>query len=141
MFGVFDLLQTQRRDDRYISGRRDQALFFSFFFLFYIFCLHSKCFPLSQFSTPHMSHQLSSLHPFSNHPLPFLCPGTPLQCWTKPFQDQGLLLPSSCSHEHEDMLILCLEYSELVPQWRNGYRKCGVFTHWNTTQQLKTINS
>ena len=24
-----------------------------------------------------------------------------------------------------------------VPQWRNGYRKCGIFTQWNTTQQLK----
>jgi hypothetical protein len=27
-----------------------------------------------------------------------------------------------------------------VPQQRNGYRKCGTFTHWNTTQLLKTIN-
>ena len=27
-----------------------------------------------------------------------------------------------------------------VPQQRNGYRKCGTFTQWHTTQQLKTIN-
>ena len=28
-----------------------------------------------------------------------------------------------------------------VPQWRNGYRKHGIVTQWNTTQQLKTTNS
>ena len=28
-----------------------------------------------------------------------------------------------------------------VPQWRNEYRKYGIFTQWNTTQQLKTMNS
>ena len=28
-----------------------------------------------------------------------------------------------------------------VPQWRNGYRKCDIFTQWNTTQLLKTMNS
>ena len=27
-----------------------------------------------------------------------------------------------------------------VPQQRNGYRKCGTFTQWSTTQQLKTMN-
>jgi hypothetical protein len=27
-----------------------------------------------------------------------------------------------------------------VPQERNGYRKCGTFTQWSTTQLLKTIN-
>ena len=27
-----------------------------------------------------------------------------------------------------------------LPQQRNGYRKCGTFTQWNTTQLLKTIN-
>jgi hypothetical protein len=27
-----------------------------------------------------------------------------------------------------------------VPQQRNGYRKCGTFTQWSTTQLLKTIN-
>ena len=27
-----------------------------------------------------------------------------------------------------------------VPQQRNGYRKCGTFTKWSTTQQLKTMN-
>jgi hypothetical protein len=26
------------------------------------------------------------------------------------------------------------------PQQRNGYKKCGTFTQWNTTQQLKTMN-
>jgi hypothetical protein len=27
------------------------------------------------------------------------------------------------------------------PRWRNGYRKCGTFTQWSTTQLLKTMNS
>jgi hypothetical protein len=27
-----------------------------------------------------------------------------------------------------------------VPQQRNGYRKCSIFTQWSTTQQLKRIN-
>jgi hypothetical protein len=27
-----------------------------------------------------------------------------------------------------------------VPQWRNGYRKCGTFTQWRNTQPLKTMN-
>jgi hypothetical protein len=27
-----------------------------------------------------------------------------------------------------------------VPQQRNGYRKCGTFTQWSTTQLLKTTN-
>jgi hypothetical protein len=27
-----------------------------------------------------------------------------------------------------------------VPQQRNGYRKCGTFIQWSTTQQLKTMN-
>jgi hypothetical protein len=26
------------------------------------------------------------------------------------------------------------------PQQRNGYRKCGTFTQWNTTQLLKRMN-
>jgi hypothetical protein len=26
------------------------------------------------------------------------------------------------------------------PQQRNGYRKCGTFTQWSTTQLLKTMN-
>jgi Ulp1 family protease len=25
-----------------------------------------------------------------------------------------------------------------VPQQKNGYRKCGIFTQWNITQLLKT---
>jgi hypothetical protein len=28
-----------------------------------------------------------------------------------------------------------------VPQQRNGYRKCGTFTQWNTTQLLKSTIS
>ena len=28
-----------------------------------------------------------------------------------------------------------------APQQRNGYRKCGTFTQWSTTQLLKTMNS
>jgi hypothetical protein len=28
-----------------------------------------------------------------------------------------------------------------VPQQRNGYRKCGTFTQWSTTQLLKAANS
>jgi hypothetical protein len=27
-----------------------------------------------------------------------------------------------------------------VPQQRNGYRKCGTFTQWSTTQLLKRMN-
>ena len=27
-----------------------------------------------------------------------------------------------------------------VPQQRNGYRKCGTFTQWNTKQLFKTMN-
>jgi hypothetical protein len=27
-----------------------------------------------------------------------------------------------------------------VSQQRNGYRKCGTFTQWSTTQLLKTMN-
>jgi hypothetical protein len=27
-----------------------------------------------------------------------------------------------------------------APQQRNGYRKCGTFTQWSTTQLLKRIN-
>ena len=26
------------------------------------------------------------------------------------------------------------------PRWRNGYRKCGTFTQWSTTQLLKRMN-
>jgi hypothetical protein len=28
-----------------------------------------------------------------------------------------------------------------VPQQKNGYRKCGIFTQWNTSQLLKTVTS
>jgi hypothetical protein len=28
-----------------------------------------------------------------------------------------------------------------VPHQRNGYRKCGIFTQWGTTQLLKTMTS
>jgi hypothetical protein len=27
-----------------------------------------------------------------------------------------------------------------VPQQRNGYKKCGTFTQWSTTQLLKGMN-
>jgi hypothetical protein len=27
-----------------------------------------------------------------------------------------------------------------VPQQKNGYRKCGTFVQWSTTQQLKTMD-
>jgi hypothetical protein len=27
-----------------------------------------------------------------------------------------------------------------APQQRNGYRKCGTFTQWSTTQLLKRMN-
>jgi hypothetical protein len=27
-----------------------------------------------------------------------------------------------------------------IPQHTNGYRKCGTFTEWSTTQLLKTMN-
>ena len=35
------------------------------------------------------------------------------------------------------LLIAMLGKIPEVPQWRNVYRKCGIFTQWNTTQQLK----
>jgi hypothetical protein len=28
-----------------------------------------------------------------------------------------------------------------VPQGKNAYRKCGILTHWSTTQLLETITS
>jgi hypothetical protein len=28
----------------------------------------------------------------------------------------------------------CVHRSPDVPQWRNGYRKCGTFTQWTITQ-------
>ena len=40
------------------------------FFIFYILCLHCKCFPLSWFTPPNMSHKPSSFHPFPNHACP-----------------------------------------------------------------------
>jgi hypothetical protein len=30
--------------------------------------------------------------------------------------------------------------TEVAPQQRNGYRKCGTFTQWSTTQLLKRMN-
>jgi hypothetical protein len=32
-----------------------------------------------------------------------------------------------------------IKYS-FLPQQRNGYRKCGTFTQWGTTQLLKRMN-
>jgi hypothetical protein len=29
---------------------------------------------------------------------------------------------------------------KIAPQQRNGYRKCGTFTQWSTTQLLKRMN-
>jgi hypothetical protein len=37
-------------------------------------------------------------------------------------------------------IIARAEKNPDVPQQRNGYRKCGTFTQWSTTQQLKTMN-
>jgi hypothetical protein len=31
--------------------------------------------------------------------------------------------------------------TENIPQQRNGYRKCGTFIQWSTTQLLKIMNS
>ena len=33
-----------------------------------------------------------------------------------------------------------LEKNPDAPQQRNGYRKCGTFTQWSTTQLLKKLN-
>ena len=38
------------------------------------------------------------------------------------------------------LLIAMLGKIPDVPQWRNVYRKCGIFTQWNTTQQLKKMD-
>jgi hypothetical protein len=36
------------------------------------------------------------------------------------------------------LFIIARSWKNLdAPQQRNGYRKCGTFTQWNTTQQLK----
>jgi hypothetical protein len=40
-----------------------------------------------------------------------------------------------------DLFIIARSWKEpRCPQQRNGYRKCGTFTHWSTTQLLKTMN-
>ena len=61
-----------------------------FFIIRYVLYLHFKC-PLFWYPHPLKSHKhlpCSSIHP---HLLP--CPGIPLHCSIKPFQDQGPLLP------------------------------------------------
>ena len=50
---------------------------------------------------------------------------------------------------HKDMcsimfiaaLFVMLRSNPDVPQWKNGYRKCGPFTQWNTTPLLKMRTS
>jgi hypothetical protein len=37
-------------------------------------------------------------------------------------------------------IIARAEKNPDVPQQRNGYRKCGTFTQWSTTQLLKTMS-
>jgi hypothetical protein len=37
-------------------------------------------------------------------------------------------------------MICALKCISDVPQQSNGYKKCGAFTQWSTTQLLKTIN-
>ena len=37
-------------------------------------------------------------------------------------------------------VIIKADMNPYVPQQRNGYRKCGAFTQWSTTQLLKTMN-
>jgi hypothetical protein len=36
------------------------------------------------------------------------------------------------------LFIIARSWKE--PRQRNGYRKCGTFTKWSTTQLLKTMN-
>jgi hypothetical protein len=39
------------------------------------------------------------------------------------------------------LFIIARSWKELrCPRQRNGYRKCGTFTQWSTTQLLKTMN-
>jgi hypothetical protein len=39
------------------------------------------------------------------------------------------------------LFIIARSWNEpRCPQQRNGYRKCGTFTQWSTTQLLKTLN-
>jgi hypothetical protein len=40
-----------------------------------------------------------------------------------------------------DLLIIEAGKNPDVFQKRNGYRKCGTFTQWSTTQLLKTMTS
>jgi hypothetical protein len=39
------------------------------------------------------------------------------------------------------MFIVKVGNNQDVPQWKNGYRKFGISTKWNTTQLLKTVTS
>jgi hypothetical protein len=39
------------------------------------------------------------------------------------------------------LFIIARSWKEPVPQQKNGYRKCGTFTQWSTTQLLKMMNS
>ena len=72
-------------------------LFFYFFIIFYFLnsFLYSKCFPFPGSPLPicPISLLLSTHSPITSFLA--LCPGTPLECWIKPFQDQGPLLTSS----------------------------------------------
>jgi hypothetical protein len=46
----------------------------------------------------------------------------------------------TCSTMFIAALFIIARSCKDVPQQRNGYRKCGTFTHWSTTQLLKRMN-
>ena len=60
-----------------------------------LYSLYSNAFHFSSSPLPicPIRHLLSTHSPIIL--LSFLCPGSPLQCWIKPFQDQDPLLPYS----------------------------------------------
>ena len=99
----------------------------SFFFIFFVYIPNAFPFPGSPLPISPIS-LLPSAHPPITLLL-FLYPGTPLQCWIKPFQGQDPLLPSSS--ESFDMLIVkgqhligaglqVLRFSPLSSRWEHG---------------------
>ena len=82
-----------RLKKRKISAFFFLAWFFQFFSISFVYIPNDFPFPGSPLPLSPISPLPSVSCPIN--PLPLLCPGNPLQCCIKPFQDQGPLLPSS----------------------------------------------
>jgi hypothetical protein len=46
----------------------------------------------------------------------------------------------TCSTMFIEALFIIAEKNPDAPQQRKGYKKCGTFTQWSTTQLLKRMN-